>query len=211
MPVSKQLNCIFVHIPKTGGTSIETALDMFDDWKIEQPQKLFGLIASTELQKHGFLSAFLQHLTFSEIQTISTDWQDFFSFSFVRNPWDKMVSMYSNPDPHMVKQARQQGIELTKISFAEFINNTGKIQHIHLLEQHKFIFDNNKQLVDFIGRFENLEADFQQLTKLIGISCQLPHRNKSQRKSYQDYYDSDTQAIVAERYQQDISMFGYSF
>ena len=94
-------------MPKTGGTSIESALDLHFSWEIEHEEALYGLIQSEELVKYGFLSGFLQHLTMPQIRLLKSDsrYDAYYSFSFVRNPWDRMVSVFSKPDPHMVQQA----------------------------------------------------------------------------------------------------------
>lgn len=214
MPISDRLNCIFVHIPKTGGTSVEKALDLFGPWQEENRITLFGSIKSNDLQEN-ILSNFLQHLTYPQIKKLITyKQQQYFSFSVVRNPWDRLVSTYSNPDPNLCKVAKEQGLQLKNISFAEFVKNTKNIQHIHLLPQSEFVLDENNQvLVDFIGRFENISKDFQKVCAQLNIHCDLPHANPSQRESrdYRDYYDEITREEVARRYARDIEYFGYQF
>jgi hypothetical protein len=213
MPVSHALRGIFVHIPKTGGTSVETALGMFHDWKIENRAALFGLIQSPDLRQKGFLSHFLQHLTWPQLrELLPPECRGYFTFSVVRNPWERMVSTYANKDPDMLMHARAQGLELEGLSFEEFLEKTENFQHIHLLPQHEFIYDQQgTPLVDFIGRFERLAEDFQRICARLGVDGGLPHRNPSRHRPYRDYYDNTTQDMVAQRYRRDIALLGYEF
>ena len=67
-------------------------------------------------------------------------------------------------------------------------------------------------MVDFIGKFENLETDFEYICKKIGVNgIKLPHKNKTQRKNYRDYYNENTKTIIANWYKKDIDYFGYEF
>ena len=217
MPISHSLRCLFVHIPKTGGTSVEKALGMFGDWRIEDRERFFGRIASPDLLAAGFLSRYLQHLTLPELRPLLSPAlaDGLFTFSFVRNPWDRMVSIHAHPDPDMLEQAAAQGLELRGVPFATFLDLTANLRHIHLLPQHCFILDSaGCPLVDFIGRFENLANDFRKISTGLGTSGDLPHANASQARQHQDYrcyYTDATRDLIARRYARDIEIFRYAF
>lgn len=212
MPISSKYKCLFIHIPKTGGTSIESALGILGDWRIENIGDLFGLIQSKDIKERGFKSNFLQHLTYEQGQIITPVTNNYRSFSIVRNPWDKMVSIYSNPDNNLLKVAAEQGIYIKDLQFKDFVKMTGFINHIHLESQYKFICDQeDKILVDFVGKFEYLQRDFKNLCEQLRIDLKLPHKNQSKRQSYRQYYSKSTKDIIYRRYQKDIELFDYRY
>ena len=79
--------------------------------------------------------------------------------------------------------------------------------------QKDFISDERGNIiVDFVGRYENLQADFQTVCNKLGITNEvLPHKNKTERRNYQDYYNDRTKNMIFKHFQEDIEMFGYDF
>ena len=203
--ISHSHKCIFVHIPKCGGTSVEDAL--FKPYRRRSKKDLFG-------GPNKYQTGALQHLMSSHIiKEVGEDiFNQYFKFSFVRNPWDKMVSQY-----HYSITLREDLLNYIGISkfssFKEYIHNVSKSKiHVQWDQQYKFLYINKKCVVDFIGRFENLQQDFNIVCDKIGIpQQQLSHKKKSKHKHYTEYYDDETREIVAEKYAKDIEYFGYEF
>jgi hypothetical protein len=84
------------------------------------------------------------------------------------------------------------------------------IEDKHL--QKDFVTDENGDiLVDFIGRYERLNSDFNQICKKLNIQANLPHTNASVHRDYRTYYDEFTQKLVADHFAEDIDLFGYTF
>ena len=145
---------------------------------------------------------------------------NYFKFCFVRNPWDKLVSFYCDKlninNPSHRDFLKYNGFKVG-ISFEELVYAIRDIQdreaERHFKSQYTFVTDQrNNLVVDFVGRFENLEEDFNKICKIAGLPpIALPHRYKSVHDHYSTYYTDETRRVVAERYKKDIEMFGYDF
>lgn len=208
MLISKKHNFIFVHIYKNAGTSITHALRPFS---LSQWQWMAHKI----LKKTSFPSPFFDphpfhdHIMASEIiDSLGRDkFNSFFSFAIVRNPWDWQVSLYK----YMLKLKTHHQHELVKAlgNFEEYIKWRCENE---VRYQKDFIYsENNELLVNFVGRYENLDADFKQICSHIGISASLPKLNISNTKPYQDYYTEKTKDLVKRAFEPDIKTFEYSF
>jgi hypothetical protein len=130
--------------------------------------------------------------------------ENYFKFAFVRNPWDRVVSMYSY---------RLRNREIPEdLSFAEFVLKRHDYPFGMHREQVKMIEDlHGKIAMDFIGRFENLENDWSILQNRLKISSSLPHLKATAHKPYQAYYSPELINEVADMYPRDIQIFGYDF
>jgi len=222
MPIDVDKNFIFLHIPKTGGSSIISYLGIPKDHS-----HLFGRISIlvgryTSSWQGGALVApdsnseatWLQHLTLGEILHISRFYikiaptleqqkealQNMFKFCFVRNPWDRAVSDYL--------WHKKIDEELSLEKFLE--PKTTPAPACHRRPQINFAID-----ADFIGRYENLVSDFKLVCnhlKVPSIPENFPHEKKSDsRKHYSYYYDNTTKAMVEDLYSRDIQLFNYNF
>ena len=151
-----------------------------------------------------------QPATYKEL---SKNQKDYFSWSFVRNPWDRLVSAYTNK----IVDHHQTGLDSwrnTINSFEEFIL---KIEQHDVMrstcDRHiRSLYTFFPRDINFIGKLESLQQDFNTVCDKIGIpQRQLPHKNKSKHKHYTEYYDDETKQIVAKKYAKDIEYFGYEF
>ena len=217
MLISYRYKFIFVHIAKTGGTSIRAALNKLvlkDPFRwiqmvVNRISDLTGHRAGVKIPRHAPIVVAKELLP----QDI---FNNFFKFAFVRNPWDLQVSSYfhiKRERPHLIEHIR---------SFEDFLK--------FKLEEERpyhYILDASKRpqwyslidlegncIVDFIGRFENLTKDFEIVCKKIGLSrpLSLPHRRKEKdRKHYRFYYSDKSAELVAKHFAIDIEKFGYEF
>lgn len=197
MVVSDRARCIFIHIQKTGGASIEALLRQHD------PNMGSGL---HEGRRHMFAR---------DVRTIAGPerWHRYFKFAFVRNPWDRLVSWY-----HMCMQAHapnafSQYVRQHAPTFEAFVMDmTAGMGKRTTYNQLDYVTDEaGAMLVDFIGRYESLDRDFAQVSERLGLPLELPHLNQSQHRHYRDYFTDRMRAIVAKRFERDIDYFGYAF
>ncbi len=131
-----------------------------------------------------------------------------FKFTFVRNPWDWQVSNYAyalqTPAHGQHDIIRELGSfdAYVRYQFAERAPSQGSF----------ILDDDGQQIVDFVGRFETLQQDFQTVCEKIGVTAELPFLNASKRKQdWRDYYTDETRSLVEELFEADIQRFGYSW
>jgi len=195
---------IFVHIPKTAGNSITKALSEVDNVPNKKRKK------SPKIAKHA--KAFeVRYLLGEDI------WEDYFTFSFVRNPWDLMVSSYKwwrQKAANRVKRYANVARKIQSMDFQEFVNS--KYGKYMINERYGNFFDwlsNGEEImVDFVGKVENINEDWAKICEINNLDhIEMPHENKTDRVSYRDYYNDETRQMVAKRFQKSIKYFDYSF
>ena len=98
---------------------------------------------------------------------------------------------------------------IIKLKFEEYID--WRVNHDLKLQSERFVDEDGNILVDFIGRFEDLENDFKKVCELLSIEMRLPHKNPSKHASYREYYDDRTYQLVKEAFAKDITLFDYEF
>lgn len=224
MIISHTRKFIFIKSAKTAGTSIEAALSNYcNDDDIVTPLGNFAFNRSKNGQRiHRAMNAgdYQQHAWGITIKDkVGTEiWNDYFKFSIVRNPWDRVVSLFtwkSRNDLALKPRKRfhhRLGFPFdefgqTKKLFSDFVKGEWETNG-------RFYIIDGELCVDFVIHYENLVDDLKEVCKRIGIKeIDLPHLKSGFRKGnhYSQYYDDESKAIVADRHKNDIHLFGYKF
>lgn len=198
MLIDENRKIIFSRHQKTASTSIVKALGFKIYERFPNQKELNKFIQlKTGLWRDG------HHVPLYELKKIYPDIykkkDDYFKFSFTRNPWDRLVSAW--------KYLRRTTCKQAKCAFEEFIKN-----HLAVwsgIEMNTIDFSHG---CDFIGKFENLQEDFDFICKKIGEpKKKLGHFNKTKHENYKSYYNGETREIIAQKYAKDIEYFGYKF
>ena len=196
---------LFIHVPKTGGNSIQNVLYKYSDDKITYKGTEIAQPDSTNLERFGVIykdTLLNKHSTLNEYyQVFGKQLEQLYKFSTIRNPWDMCISYYFSP--------HRGRVEWDKNHFIQFIkNNVFPMRHfLSLTDEDDFALN-----VDHIMRFENLSQQFHEITKLLNIEqTDLPHKNKSKKEHYSYYYDKELIDFIQEKFLEDIALGDYEF
>jgi len=217
MLLNHRYRFLFVHIAKTGGTSVRAALSSlrwrdplyYLAWPCHRLSHLTGHRLGTKFPRHSRIVAASEMLPEEYFTSL-------FKFAFVRNPWDLQVSSF-----HHIRRERphlMQGIEDFETflrwkldpqrPYQYHVDTSIQLQSDYLVDLH------GKLLVDFIGRYERLAEDFDTACDRIGTShLSLPHKRKAtdRKRDYRSYYSDETAEMVARYFSRDIEILGYGF
>lgn len=213
MIISHSKKFIFIHIQKNAGTSITRYLDKHLTYRDivvggtefgENIQPFFR--KKYHINKHSY-SKKIKALTGDEV------WNDYFSFSFVRNPWSRMVSLYTwcRKKKHKYDICQEA---INSGSFSEFIRGECFSK---LPQQLDYFTDyNGEMIVNFVGKQESIQDDFEYICNKISVPSPDMLKNKwnqsNPEQDYRKYYTSDQDIeIVAKKFALDIDTFDYQF
>ena len=200
---------LFVHVPKTGGLTIQSVLD-------ESGLEMRALPGTLPGGRHHTLSTIFRQ---------EPDLRDYWAFGFVRNPWARMVSWWS-----MIERARRRARAGDSAMASKFERypvwkavqeypdfETFVMRGTHEVPQLRrpqiaYLRDGTRR-ADFIGRTETIEQDVDVVRKQLGLeaSLEVPHRNRTRHGHHRDYYTDAMRDRVAEAYLPDLEEFGYRF
>lgn len=200
---------LYLSVSKAGNTSIKASLFNLHADKTYRDihRKVHSLNQAKNIDKIG-------------------EFPDYFKFTFVRSPFRRLVSCYENKlhtdqdkvgktIRFLIYDSYLMGFLAKDRGFGNFARRVcmipDRISDRHFVSQSmNAIGPDGKLLVDYVGKLENMEADYAPIREKYGFPP-LPHYNRTRkaRQNWMDYYDLDTARRVYKRYETDIRVFGY--
>lgn len=216
MLLSHRHRFAFIHVPKTGGSSVFAALAPYGD----HPDGYWAnrCLAQIGIRVNHYapwrLRKFRPHTPAETLRRNlpAAVFDDLFTFAFVRNPWDLLVSYYhflavGQAHATHVSHRRRRVASLPDFeSYVRYEIRRGKISQTRMVADR-----HGRILVTFLGRFESLATDFDHVCRRIGITAVLPRSNSSVRGDYRDAYSPRLAALVRDHFAEDVERFGYEF
>lgn len=208
-------DAIFIHIPKTAGTSLISVLELNGGMSFMDEQSARSFFGNRGLVTFNHIS--LPSLVKAGILTrdfLQRAWK----FTFVRNPYDRAVSLYT----YFISDLSRRMLPTTTFSiFCKYLEqnayepiglyNWSGLSQVN--PQVAWLRDGEGTLLcDFVGKFENLDRDFEQVSQTLRLRKNakgLPRENRTSRLPIQSYYSDREMEIVATVYAQDFAQFGY--
>ena len=221
MLFSNRFGFLYIHIAKTGGTSIKTALKRL---RRRDPHAIPKLMAYnlSGLTKHRIAAKPPRHTRAVTAKDLvpREDFERMFKFAVVRNPWDLQVSAFHHVNNERPDLAKKKGLE----EFGAFL--CWNLDRKKPLDYPSRFVDplseryldslcdmDGTPLLDFVGAFERLEDDWGHVRERLGLpDIPLPKKRVSKRANdHREYYDDELAELVASHYEREIEAFGYSF
>lgn len=208
---------IFVQIPKTGCTSIESVLQSH---------------AEPVLQgHHSWDSPQHKHITLKAQQRLlgQAMFEQYYKFAFVRNPYSWLVSNYffcgglhvpyHRDKPELMRLSESPGLVKDWLKDHKSITTFKQwlkwyVEHVNGTQLEMICDSTGLVAVDFVGKLETIDQDFDTVCDKLGLArARVPHVNRTPRKHkhYMEYYDDETRSIVEKHYAEDLEHFEYTY
>ena len=198
--VSKKNKTLYFHIAKTGGSSITKLLrqNNLDDFILTDRNK-------SDSEKLDYF------------EEVAEEWEKYFKFTFVRNKFSQLVSLYNMDRNAKLLRNKEKNISKSKdATFDDFIKYyIGESKdglYDFWIDQYFLTTLNGKSLFDFIGRYENYDSDLKNVCEKIGIKFSKIEVNKgryNKRQHFSEYYTTELREIIKRKFEKEIIKFKF--
>jgi len=210
------VKAIYFFIPKVACTTLKKAAGQIIGIPECMPLTVYQKL-QISLKRRSGKSDESYHWVHYPFITDATLFDDYFKFCFVRNPWDRLVSCYYNKVKSNYSGFSKYQIN-SEMSFEQFAKTVCDIPdsdaESHFQSQTYIIKKAGDIDMDFIGKFETLNSDFNYVCKKLGVNkTKLPKMMTSPRpqSNYKTHYKDNLVELVRERYKNDCVKLEYSF
>jgi len=209
MIISRKFKFVYISPPKTASCSLHEAfLPFLGENDIIHNRR----IRASRDYKHS-------RARFVKEEFAKDIWDDYFTFAFVRNPYDVCVSWYVYRKRKKLRSPRHPNHKNYSgdMSFKEWLYYVMENDQLLLRSQYNYVADVDGQvIVDFVGRYETLQEDLDTICDRVGIKrITVPRINISKERKnsihYSEYYDEESKGIVTKIFEKDFEMFGYKY
>tara|TARA_R100000808_G_scaffold24665_1_gene57460 strand:- start:3480 stop:4142 length:663 start_codon:yes stop_codon:yes gene_type:complete len=197
MVVSKEKKTLYLHLPKTGGSSIVRLLqnNEFDDYVLSDKRNSY----ETKL---------------AYFRDVAAHWDEYYKFTFVRNKFDLLISLY-NYD----RQLNGPWSLDSSVSFEDFIRNhvrcvdtrVKRVQYHRFIDQYYLTHIDGEPLFDFIGHFNTYTEDLNKVSEHLGVENTQIHVNAGNydRSKKDEYYTPELADILRAKFPEEFAHFGW--
>lgn len=200
--ISIENKFLFIHVPKTGGNSVQNVIKDVSEDDIVILQSHQDGLERFEVRNKKF--NITKHSTFNDYKAqIPTQiFEELYKFAVIRNPWDRLISFYFSPHRNVKSWSRE--------SFIKLVADVEPVRfYVCDRTSEKGQLDGS---LNFLARFETLKSDLAEIGGELGVDfSDLPHRNQSGKAHYRNYYDDELAELVFEKYREEIEFCGYDF
>lgn len=210
--ISIRKKFLFIHVPKTGGNSIQNILRDYSEDNIVILSKYHDGFERFQVRNSKY--DIRKHSTLTDYKSVlnPTTYSSLLKFATIRNPWDRLISLYFSPHRGVTEWDRND--------FLALVDSTPTLRYficeekvLEKLGVHKAI--GNRKIgvdIDFLIRFERLHDDFKLVCEQLDIPYSpLPKRNSSVHMHYSRYYDDELREVVQQKFMEEIAFGNYRF
>jgi len=202
MRISHKHKFIYLSKARCASTSIRKLLDQYSDITSEATGPYYHHTTARDLKAH--------------FQKMGWDWDSYYKFITIRNPWDLIVSFYhfGKPDVNNLSffDDGKKGIKYNPENLISFDDHLKKLNLVWFTLDNFILDENNQSLVDYIIKVEDIDNGIKNVSTRLGLQItDIPKVNTTYHKNYRQYYNEETKNKIAKIFWYDIQVGGYEF